>query len=91
MKEQANQGAFDWEKSKASIAMLIENGRVNRLQSAAALVSDDPNIRGQVVTYSADVNVITFDGKKKLTFEIEDEKTKVRAVNLARRIQRVAT
>lgn len=76
MKEQANQGDFDWDKSRASILLTIRNGRVEGFQSAAALVATDPNIRGQVVTYSANVTVVAFNQEKKLSFELIDESTK---------------
>tara|TARA_Y100000588_G_C14122390_1_gene867889 strand:+ start:276 stop:1028 length:753 start_codon:yes stop_codon:yes gene_type:complete len=75
MKEQANQSSFNWKKSRASIVLLVEEGKVKGLQSAAALVSNDPNIEGQVVTYTAEVTVLSFNDKKRLSFEIKDEES----------------
>ena len=75
MKEQANQSSFDWKKSRASIVLLVEKGKVKGLQSAAALVSNDPNIEGQIITYTAEVTVLSFNGIKKLNYEVKEEES----------------
>lgn len=77
MKEQAQQGAFDWARSSAEATALAgPDGLLYRIESSATLASSDPNLNGQTVGYSAEVNVRAYDRDFLMTFELVDPKTK---------------
>lgn len=75
MAEQSQQGSFDWSKSKASVTLSTDSeGRLKRLTCTAALVSTDPNVKGQV-DYTAALDVAGYNAKSELEFK--DEKNRV--------------
>lgn len=62
MREQAQQGAFDWTRSKATMRALSDAANLlRRLTSSAELVSAEPDMKGQVVTYAADVRITSYN------------------------------
>lgn len=76
MKEQASQGTFDWKNSKALAKIFVEKEQLKRFTSSAELVSLEENLKGKVVKYSAEVEVLSYDTKTSMEFTVLDEKTK---------------
>jgi len=77
MKEQAQQGSFEWKDSKAEARLAIDADRLLRqLLCQAELSSADPNIKGEKVKYGAEVTVLGYNDRFTMAFEVEDPKTK---------------
>lgn len=76
MKEQASQGTFDWKNSKALAKIFVEKGALKRFTSQAELVSLEENLKGKVVKYSAEVEILNYDTDKSLSFTVLEETTK---------------
>jgi hypothetical protein len=71
MEGQAQQGAFDWSKSKAGVTLATDGeGRLQRLDCSASLVSTDPEMKGEV-GYTASLEARGYDGKSELEFKDE--------------------
>lgn len=74
MKEQAQQGAFDWKKSKAVLRLTSDaERRLKTLSCKASLKSADPKVEG-TVEYAATIDVLGYGQASDLTFV--DEKNK---------------
>ncbi len=76
MKEQANSGSFDWRKSKAAARLFLKAGEVHRFTSTAELISVEESLRGKIVKYSAEVEIVNTSRDTSLKFTIVDERTK---------------
>jgi hypothetical protein len=75
MREQSQQGAFDWKRSKAVLRLATDaEGRLKKLDCSASLVSTDPNVKGEV-SYLGTLEVTAYNGKTDLEFK--DEKGRV--------------
>jgi hypothetical protein len=73
MKDQAQQGAFDWKKSRATLTLTADDQRrLKTLACKAALVSADPKVQGEV-TYDATIDVLGYGEKTELQF-VDDKK-----------------
>ena len=77
MKEQANQGAFDWQSSSAKLELATDAG--NRLQkfTCDATLKPAPGAGGQqpsTVRYTAEVTLVGYDGPKDLKFYDEKKR-----------------
>lgn len=80
MKEQSQQGSFEWTESTAEAKALVGgDDLIARLTSSAELVSSDPNIKGQKVRYRADIEVTAYNAAFVMTFYVEDPKTKAKS------------
>ena len=74
MEGQAQQGSFDWKKSRAAVALLTDaEGRLQRLGCTASLVSTDPEMKGEVV-YTAGLDAKSYDTRPSIEFK--DEKNR---------------
>lgn len=74
MKEQAQEGSFEWAKSRATVRLAVdEQSRLKTLTVKASLTSADPKVKG-VVDYGADVAVKSYNGKTELVFLDEKKK-----------------
>lgn len=83
MKDQAQQGAFDWPKCRATLSLTSDaQRRLKSLRCQATLVSADPKAQGEV-TYDATIDVLGYDQASELTFL--DEKKK--AISLSPKIK----
>jgi hypothetical protein len=72
MKEQAQQGAFDWKESSATIDLHVdEETRLRQFVCKANLVSTDPNVQGRV-SYTATVDVVSYNTETRLDFQFEN-------------------
>lgn len=76
MKEQASQGTFDFKKSTATARLFVKDNLLARFTSAAELTSIEENLKGKIVKYSADVQVVGYGKDTSLVFTIPDEKTR---------------
>jgi hypothetical protein len=77
MKEQAQQGSFEWKDSKAEARLAIDADQLLRqLLCQAELSSADPAIKGDKVKYGAEVTVLGYNDAFTMAFEVEDPKTK---------------
>jgi outer membrane lipoprotein-sorting protein len=75
MKEQANQGTFDWKLSSAEVKVeLSADGKIAKFASAASLASTDPALAGKKVEYSAEVEVLSYDKERDLKFTVTKTK-----------------
>lgn len=74
MKEQAQKGAFDWKKSDATLSIEVDGEtRLKKFSCRASLTSTDPNVSGQV-GYTAEVEVLAYDGAREMVFHDEQKK-----------------
>jgi len=74
MKEQAQDGSFEWAKSQATVRLTVDDqSRLKALKVTASLTSADPKVKG-VVDYNADVAVKGYNGKTELVFLDEKKK-----------------
>lgn len=76
MKEQANAGTFDWKKSEAWARLTVKGGTLTKFSSHAKLTSLEENLKGKIVSYSADVEIVSTGVDKTLKFTVIDEATK---------------
>lgn len=89
MKEQAQQGAFDWKKSKATLTLTADaQRRLKTLVCKATLVSADPKVQGEV-TYDATIDVAGYEQATSLTFVDEKKKPIPLSKKIADSIQTV--
>ncbi|HEX7898604.1 MAG TPA: hypothetical protein VF950_12640 [Planctomycetota bacterium] len=89
MKEQAQQGAFDWKKSKAVLRLTSDDQRrLKTLVCKATLVSSDPKVQGEV-TYDATIDVQGYDQATELAFTDEKKKAIPLSKKIAEQIQNV--
>jgi hypothetical protein len=80
VKEQAQQGSFNWKESSAEIRMHVgSDALVYRFSVNAELISADDAIKGQKVRYAADVEVQDFNASFAMPFVVEDPKTKTKS------------
>jgi len=83
MKDQAQQGAFDWKKSTATLRLASDaQRRLKSLSCKAVLVSTDPKVQGEV-SYEATIDILSYDQKTELQFLDEKQKP----IPLAKKIQ----
>jgi hypothetical protein len=74
MREQAQQGAFDWKKSRAVLRVTGDDQhRLKSLSCKAALTSADPKVEG-AVEYTATLDVLGYNQAKELAFMDEKKK-----------------
>ena len=74
MREQAQQGAFDWKKSKAVLRLAADaQHRLKSLSCKARLTSADPKVEG-TVEYDATIDVVGYGGATELQFLDEKKK-----------------
>ncbi len=83
MKEQAQQGSFEWKDSTAETRLAIDADQlVRQLLCQAELVSADPALKGDKVKYGAEVTVLGYNDTFTMPFHVEtevvDPKTKQR-------------
>ncbi len=79
MKEQAQQGSFEWKESSAEAKLQVgADGLIHKLSTQAALVSADPKLKGQTVRYSAEVSVAAYNADFAMRFSVEDPKKKTK-------------
>jgi hypothetical protein len=71
MKDQAQQGAFDWAKCSATLRLTSDaQRRLKSLSCKAVLVSTDPKVQGEV-RYDATIDILGYDQASELRFEAE--------------------
>ncbi len=79
VKEQAQQGSFDWKESAAEVRLHIGgDGLLLRFSVTAELASTDPGLKGEKVRHSAEVTVVDYEAAYSMTFFVEDFKTKAK-------------
>jgi hypothetical protein len=76
MKEQASQGTFDWKNSRATAKLFVKGDTLQRFTCHAELSSLEENLKGKIVKYNAEVEVLSYDSTTSLQFTVLDEKTK---------------
>lgn len=73
MREQAQEGSFDWKTSQALVRLSVDDqARLKTLSVKATLTSTDPKVKG-AVDYAADVTVKAYNAKTELVF-LDDKK-----------------
>lgn len=74
MKEQAQQGAFDWKQSKAVLRLTSDaERRLKQLTCKAVLTSADPKVQG-AVEYTATIDVLSYGQAEQLAFTDEKKR-----------------
>jgi hypothetical protein len=74
MKEQANQGAFDWKNSNAKLELAADTDtRLQKFTCEATLKSTDPAIKAPV-RYTAEVTLVGYNGARDLKFHDEKKR-----------------
>ena len=71
MKEQANQGAFDWKNSSAGLELAVDGGTRLQKFTCDATLKPAPGAGGaqpSTVKYTAEVTVVGYDGARDLKF-----------------------
>ncbi|MBI2930493.1 MAG: hypothetical protein HYY16_02485 [Planctomycetes bacterium] len=81
MKDQAQDASFDWMNSSAQAKAYVgaADGLIWRISTSAELASADPNIKGQIVRYDADVTVLDYNATYAMHFI---EKTSKKEIGL---------
>jgi hypothetical protein len=76
MKEQAQQGAFDWKESKAVVELHADaESRLRKFSCAATLKPSDPKVAG-LVSYASEVEVVGYNQAVELKFT-DDKKREI--------------
>jgi hypothetical protein len=74
MREQSQQGAFDWRDSSAAVSLEVDSeNRLKRFTSTASLKPSDPKVKGPV-KYDAEVEIVDYNAVFELKFRDEDKK-----------------
>jgi hypothetical protein len=80
MKEQAQQGAFEWKQSNATVELHADaDNRLKKFVCQATLKPADPNVKG-VVKYSAEVEAAGYNGATELKF-LDEAKKEIKPSN----------
>lgn len=77
MREQSQQGAFEWKQSSAAIELHADaETRLKKFTCQATLKPGDPNVKG-VVKYSAEVEAVGYNGAGRLPF-LDEKKQEIK-------------
>ncbi len=76
MKEQAQQGSFDWKESKAAVELHVDGeNRLRKFSCRAELKPADPKVAG-TVSYTSEVEVVDYNKATDLKFQ-DDKKREI--------------